>query len=54
MNPLQNLIGCGCSLTVDVEAELRRSNFRIASMNKYYVDNAPRVIAYMYEGVGLK
>ena len=50
LNPIQNVVGCGCQLTVDVEAELTKADFTISSLKKDYLSNYPKFIAYIYEG----
>jgi ubiquinone/menaquinone biosynthesis C-methylase UbiE len=50
LNPLQNIIGCGCKLTVDVESELEAADFKITELKKYYVSPRPKVLTHVYEG----
>ncbi len=53
LNPVQNVIGCGCKLNVDAEAELAKAGFRIASMNKNYIPHYPKILSFVYQGVAL-
>lgn len=51
LNPLQHKIGCGCSLTVDVERVLRAADFHIDQLKLYYAPRAPKFIGQLYEGI---
>ena len=54
LNPIQNRIGCGCRLTVDVEKELRSAGLGIRSVRRYYVPNAPKFIGSVFEGAAVR
>ncbi|MGE3974890.1 MAG: class I SAM-dependent methyltransferase [Bdellovibrionales bacterium] len=51
LNPVQNIIGCGCQLTINVEEELKKSNFKISQLRNYYVPQAPKILGYVYDGI---
>lgn len=51
LNPIQNVIGCGCSLTVDVEKVLLGEGFRLEQLKCYYLPKAAKFIGHVYEGV---
>lgn len=51
LNPIQKVVGCGCSLTVDVEKVFRESDFRVQQIRRRYVKHSPKFIGYIYEGV---
>jgi ubiquinone/menaquinone biosynthesis C-methylase UbiE len=53
LNPVQNIIGCGCKLTVDVGLELKKADFKILSLKTYYVPRAPKFLGHVYEGTAL-
>ena len=50
LNPLQNIIGCGCKLTVDVKKELQLAGFRTRDLEINYVGTGPRVLGNTYRG----
>lgn len=54
LNPVQNFIGSGCKLTVDVEKELLQAGFQILSLKMDYVPRAPKILGYIYQGVAVK
>lgn len=51
LNPLQRKIACGCQLTVNVEKELQAAGFQIRELRKYYVEDTPRFLGFVYEGI---
>lgn len=51
LNPFQNIVGCGCSLTVDVEKVLLDSGFKVNKCETFYVENAPKFIGHVYKGI---
>ncbi len=51
LNPVQNIVGCGCKLTVNVEAELKTAGFKIGQLENYYIERAPKFIGHIYDGV---
>ncbi len=53
LNPVQNLVGCGCRLTVDVEDELGRAHFVPRRYQKKFIGTGPRILGFVYQGVAI-
>jgi ubiquinone/menaquinone biosynthesis C-methylase UbiE len=49
--PVQKVIGAGCHLNRDIGAAIRDNGFRFSRIENFYLDGAPRVAGYMYQGV---
>jgi ubiquinone/menaquinone biosynthesis C-methylase UbiE len=50
LNPLQNLLGCGCNLTRRIDELVERSGFRFADLKRFQMPHVPRIAAEMYQG----
>lgn len=53
LNPIQNIVACGCSLTVNTTQQLTNAGFKIKYINNYYNEKSPKLMGYMYEGVAV-
>lgn len=51
LDPVQNVVGCGCRLTVDVEQELRAAGFMVQDLRRFDLPRAPRWLGHVYKGV---
>lgn len=51
LNPVQNLVGCGCNLNRAIDALLKEAGFEIDSMERFKMPSAPRVVGEVYRGV---
>jgi ubiquinone/menaquinone biosynthesis C-methylase UbiE len=49
-NPVQKVIGSGCQLTRNIESELKEAGFQITRLRNFYLEQAPRIMGYIYEG----
>jgi len=54
LDPIQKVVGCGCSLTVNATDELKRAGFNVTRGETYYVQKAPKFVGYVYEGIAVK
>ena len=48
LNPIQNVIGCGCNLNRAVAPLVERAGFRLARL-EHFVDG-PKIFATLYRG----
>jgi len=51
-NPIQNVIGCGCNVNRKIDALVEQGGFRLASLERFLAEGAPRMFGEMYRGVG--
>ena len=50
-NPIQNVIGCGCNVNRRIDALVEQGGFRLASLERFLAEGAPRMFGEMYRGV---
>jgi ubiquinone/menaquinone biosynthesis C-methylase UbiE len=50
LNPLQNMIGCGCNLNRRIDELLRKSGLQISRLDRFQMDHVPRIVGEMYRG----
>lgn len=53
LNPLQRRWAGGCNLNRSIDRLVEAAGFELESLENYYV-RAPRLVGYLYEGVGIK
>jgi len=53
LNPIQNVIGCGCNLNREIDDEIERAGFRITGLERFTVPGVPRALASVYLGAAL-
>jgi len=51
LNPVQNVIGCGCNLNRKIDALIEQAGFRLEELDFFCLDKAPRVVGTIYQGV---
>jgi ubiquinone/menaquinone biosynthesis C-methylase UbiE len=51
LNPIQNVIGCGCNLNRPIDALVRKAGFEITSLDRFVQERTPRFIGTLYRGV---
>ncbi|MDX1393548.1 MAG: class I SAM-dependent methyltransferase [Gemmatimonadota bacterium] len=51
VNPLQNVVACGCNLNRKIDQEIQDAGFRIIELERFKVPGVPRVFGEVYEGV---
>jgi ubiquinone/menaquinone biosynthesis C-methylase UbiE len=54
LTPIFRIVGDGCHLDRDIEAIVRASPLRIEAMEKFYLEDTPKVGGYTYRGVAGK
>jgi SAM-dependent methyltransferase len=50
LNPIQNVIGCGCNLNRKMDALIEGSGFSIERLDFFEADDAPAVFGTLYRG----
>jgi ubiquinone/menaquinone biosynthesis C-methylase UbiE len=51
LNPVQNVISCGCNLNRRIDEELEAAGFVILSLERFVVPSVPRAFGEVYQGV---
>lgn len=54
LTPINRVFGDGCHLNRDIEALVAASGMRMEQVERYYMDQVPRVGGYMYQGSAVK
>jgi ubiquinone/menaquinone biosynthesis C-methylase UbiE len=54
ITPLWKHIGDGCHLNRNAEEMIQDAHFAFTKLDKYYMKDAPRIAAYLYQGVATK
>ncbi|HEU5201354.1 MAG TPA: class I SAM-dependent methyltransferase, partial [Nitrospira sp.] len=50
LNPIQNVIGCGCNLNRPIDQLVSESGFHILQLDRFQMNNVPRIVGEMYRG----
>jgi ubiquinone/menaquinone biosynthesis C-methylase UbiE len=50
LNPLQNIIGCGCNLNRQIDRLVMDSGLHILHLDRFQMDHVPRIVGEMYQG----
>lgn len=50
LNPLQNVIGCGCNLNRRIDQLILQSGLRIVHLDRFHMHNVPQIAGEMYQG----
>ena len=51
LNPVQNVVSCGCNLNRKIDDELFEAGFTILSLERFRVPGVPRAFGEIYRGV---
>ena len=51
LNPVQNLVACGCNINRRIDAEIERSGFTIRELERFTMPGVPRALGSIYLGV---
>jgi ubiquinone/menaquinone biosynthesis C-methylase UbiE len=51
LNPVQNVVSCGCNLNRRIDKELEAAGLVILSLERFVVPNVPRAFGEVYRGV---
>jgi ubiquinone/menaquinone biosynthesis C-methylase UbiE len=54
LTPVSKILGDGCHLNRNMRRLLESQQFAIPSLKNYYLDDAPKIAGYMYQGVAQK
>lgn len=50
LNPIQNVIGCGCNLNREIDRLITRSGLTITHLDRFSMQNVPKLAGAMYRG----
>ena len=50
VNPLQNMVGCGCNLNRRIDEEIQNGGFRITELERFRIPGVPRAFGEVYLG----
>jgi ubiquinone/menaquinone biosynthesis C-methylase UbiE len=50
LNPIQNMIGCGCNLNRRIDQLIIKSGLHILHLDRFQLEHAPRIVGEMYRG----
>jgi ubiquinone/menaquinone biosynthesis C-methylase UbiE len=50
LNPIQNVIGCGCNLNRRIDQLVSESGCHILQLDRFQMNNVPRIVGEMYQG----
>ncbi len=51
LNPIQNVIGCGCNLNRPIDALVKKGGFTLQHLDRFCRARTPRFVGEMYRGV---
>ena len=51
LNPVQNLVACGCNINREIDAEIEGGGFRIVDLERFTMPGVPRALGSVYLGV---
>ena len=50
LNPIQNIIGCGCNLNRRIDQLIKQAGLRIMNLDRFRMESVPRIGGEMYRG----
>ena len=50
LNPIQNIIGCGCNLNRRIDQLITESGLQIRHLDRFQMEHVPRIVGEMYRG----
>lgn len=50
LNPIQNLIGCGCNLNRQIDQLIAQAGLKILNVDRFQMQSVPRIAGEMYRG----
>lgn len=53
LNPIQNVIGCGCNLNRQIDRLITQSSLMITHLNRFSMQSVPRLAGEMYQGAAV-
>jgi len=51
LNPLQNVIGCGCNLNRPIDRLIRQAGLHIVQLDRFVMEGVPRIGGELYRGI---
>jgi ubiquinone/menaquinone biosynthesis C-methylase UbiE len=54
LNPIQNVMGCGCHLNRQIDRLLTQSGLTIAHLDRFSMQGVPRLVGEMYRGTATR
>jgi ubiquinone/menaquinone biosynthesis C-methylase UbiE len=54
LNPVQNIIGCGCNLNRKIDQIIAQAGLKIMTLNRFRMQSVPRLAGEMYRGAATK
>ena len=54
LNPIQNVIGCGCNLNRQIDRLITQSDLTIANLDRFSMQGVPRLAGEMYRGTATR
>ena len=54
LNPIQNVLGCGCNLNRQIDRLITQSGLTIAQLDRFSMRNVPRLAGEMYRGAATR
>ena len=54
LNPIQNVMGCGCHLNRQIDRLITQSGLTIAHLDRFSMQGVPRLVGEMYQGAATK
>lgn len=53
LNPLQNVIGCGCNLNRQIDRLIKEAGLHIVQLDRFVMEGVPRMGGELYRGVAM-
>jgi len=54
LNPIQNIIGCGCNLNQKIDQLITRAGLKIITLDRFQMQSVPRLGGAMYKGTATR
>lgn len=54
LNPIQNVVGCGCHLNRQIDRLITQSGLTIAHLDRFSMQGVPRLVGEMYRGTATR
>jgi ubiquinone/menaquinone biosynthesis C-methylase UbiE len=54
LNPVQNLVGCGCNLNRPIDQLIGQAGLHIATLDRFRMESVPRIGGEMYRGLATR
>jgi ubiquinone/menaquinone biosynthesis C-methylase UbiE len=54
LNPIQNIVGCGCNLNRKIDQLITRAGLKIMTLDRFQMQSVPRLGGAMYKGTATR